>query len=447
MSDSTDMQAELERGVALFAEARHAEAYGAVLDVAENAPDDPRLWELLGTIALEGDHPYQAYQAFTRLRELEDDENVLLSQLAAAYYAIDADTARTHAEEAVRRYPESAEARMWAKKMTRIDDTYDLLLDVGRAMCRQRRYADSIDLFAAALEMRDEPGAYLLLGRAFLALGDSENAAPLLEVAATEMPEDDSICVDVATAYIAGSRPDIAKAWLHQGARVHPRSAQVWHAIAGLALDEGDTARALQAANAAVKLAPNDAGAWKTASGAREASGDVIGARIAVDRSLALDPGNSAVWILGERIVGHSGDSELATHYRGMALRLEGMEPQVLGEPAPVYPEAQQLYAVIERNPTQVRAYRDRATVSGLLGLPERALYYLGMVVRDIAGDWTPELLVERAGLLLDLGRVAEARASCESALFLDPESDRARQALDVVADAESRTPGESGVR
>ena len=100
MSDPTDIQATLERGVALFAEARHAEAYSAVLDVAEAAPDDPRLWELLGTIALEGDHPYQAYQAFTRLRELEDDEDALMSQLAAAYYSIDVDTTRALAEEA-----------------------------------------------------------------------------------------------------------------------------------------------------------------------------------------------------------------------------------------------------------------------------------------------------------------------------------------------------------
>ena len=341
----------------------------------------------------------------------------------------------------------SAEARTWASKMARIADEYDLMLDVGRAMCRQMRYADSIDLFAAALEMRDEPEAYLLLGRAFLALGEVENAAPLLEVAAAEMPEDDSICVDVAAAYVAGDRPDIAKAWLHQGARVHPRSAQVWQAIAGLALDEGNAQRALQAADAAAKLAPEDAGVWKIAAGAREASGDVGGARISVDRSLALDPSRSAVWILGGRIVERSGDSGLASHYRGMALRLEGMEPQGLPAPAPVYAEAQQLYDVIQRHPAQVRVYRDRATVSGLLGLPERALYYLDMVVRDIAGEWTAELLVERAGLLLALGRFAEARSACGSALALDPGSKRAREALDVIDDAEARAAGEGGVR
>ena len=358
------MQATLERGVALFAEARHAEAYSAVLDVAEAAPADPRLWSLLGTIALEGDHPYQAYQAFARLRELEDDEDALMSQLAAAYYAIDIETTRALAEEAVERYPESVEARAWAEKMRRIEDVYDLLLDVGAAMCRQLRYADSIDLFAAALELREEPEAYLLLGRAFLALGEAENAAPLLEVAAEAIPGDDSICVDVAAAYIAGGRSDIAKAWLHQGARVHPRSAQVWQAIAGLALDEGDTPRALEAAEAAAKLAPDDAGVWKTAAGAREASGDIERARIAADRSLALDPAHSAVWILGGRTVQRSGDSGLASHYRGMALKLEGMEPQGLTPPAPVYAEAEQLYATHPTRPSEVRAYRDRTTVS-----------------------------------------------------------------------------------
>ena len=141
------------------------------------------------------------------------------------------------------------------------------------------------------------------------------------------------------------------------------------------------------------------------------------------------------------------GDSGLAAHYRGVALRLEGMDPQGLGEPAPVYAEAQQLYDVIQRDSAQVRVYRDRATVSGLLGLPERALYYLDMVVRDVTGEWTAELLIERAGLLLALGRFAEARSSCGPALALDPRSQRARQALDVVDDAESRATDEGGVR
>jgi Flp pilus assembly protein TadD len=447
VSETRDIQATLERGVACFAEGNHGEAYSAILDVAEAAPDDPEVWYLLGTIALEGDHPYQAYQAFTRLRELRDDEDALMSQLASAYYAIDVETAGALAGEAIERYPESPEARAWAAKMERIEDTYDLLLDVGRTLCRQQRYADSIDLFLAAVEMRDEPEAYLLLGRAFLALGEAENAAPLLEVAAEALPEDDSICVDAATAYVAGGRTDIAKAWLHQGARVHPRSALVWQAIAGLVLDEGNTERALQAAEAAAKLAPEDAGVWKTVAGAREASGDAVGARIAVDRSLALDPHHSAVWILGGRIVQRSGDSGLASHYRGIALALEGMEPRGLSEPAPVYAEAEQLYGTIRQRPSEVRAYRDRATVCGLLGLPERALYYLDMVARDIEGDWTAELLIERAGLLLASGKFDEARSSCGAALALDPGSKRARQGLEVIDEAESHAAGEGGVR
>ena len=174
-----------------------------------------------------------------RLRELEDDENALMSQLAAAYYAVDVDATRALTAEAIERYPESVEARVWAGKMARIADVYDLLLDVGRALCRQTRCADSIDLFAAALEMRDEPEAYLLLGRRSWHWV-RWRAHPAARGRGCCDPEDDSICVDVAAAYIAGGRLDIAKAWLHQGARVHPRSAQVWQAIAGLALDEGE---------------------------------------------------------------------------------------------------------------------------------------------------------------------------------------------------------------
>jgi tetratricopeptide (TPR) repeat protein len=439
------MQATLERGVALFAEARHGEAYSAILDVAQAAPDDPRAWELLGTIALEGDHPYQAYQAFTRLRELDDDENALMSQLASAYYAIDVDATRSLADEARERYPESIETRAWAEKMDRIADDYDLMLDVGRAMCRQGRYADSLDLFAAAIEMRDEPEAYLLFGRAFLALGDAENAAPLLEVAAAALPDDDSICVDVASAYVAGGRRDIAKAWLHQGARVHPNSGLVWSAIAGLALDEGDVARALEASEAAVRFAPEDASAWKVAAGARESEGDIFGARIAVDRSLALGAADSALWILGARIVGRTGDAGLASHYRGTARRLEDLDAGETTDPRPVETEAQGLETAIAQGRADARAYRDRASVAGLVGLPERALLYLNYVARDVAGEWTAELLIERAGLLLALGRIDEARASCESALAADPASERARRAIDAV-EAASRASAEGGV-
>lgn len=436
MGETVDIEARLERGLSLFADGRHGEAYGAVLDAVQASPGDPRLWDLLGTIALEGDHPWHAYQAYTHRRRLQDDEDAVLSQLAAAYYAIDVPAARAHAEEAASRFPDNSEARRWGAKMARIADEHDLLIDVGCTLCRQLRYADSLDLFVAAMEIRDTPAARLWLGRAFLALGQAADAAPLLESAASVLQHDPTICVDVAAAYTAGGRADIARAWLEEGARGHPGSAEVHEARARLALDQGDAVSALAAAETAIRADPDSPGAWLAAAGAREAAGHMERARIAVDRALALEPSRPDGWSLGARVVLSDGDPGLASHYQAMAARMRGGRPVETGPPSALRSEIDRLYAHVLRDPGEVRAYRDRATVNGLLGLNERALYYLDLTIRDVARGATPELLVERAGLLLRLGRFQDARASCEDALRRDPGSEHARRGLDAVIEA-----------
>jgi len=433
MAQTVDIEARLREGLSLFAAGRHGRAYGAVLDAVEASPADPRLWHLLGTIALEADRPWQAYHAFTRRRRLQDDQDAVFSQLAAAYYAVDVPAARAHAEEAAARFPQNVEARRWAAKMAGIADERDLLVDVARTLCRQGRYADSLDLFVAALEIRDSPEVRLWLGRAFLALAQAADAVPLLESAAIELPDDPSICVDVAAAYAAGGRPDIARAWLEQGARVHPTSAKVRAAQARLALDQGDVETAGGAGERAAHLAPGDPDTWLTAARVREAFGDPQGARLAADRSVALDPGRAAGWNLAARLVEADGDPGLAAHYRAAAVRLAADVHPDTATPLPLRTEIDHLYARIVQTPKEVRAYRDRATVNGLLGLPQRALYFLDLTIRDIAGGPTPELLVERAGLLLRLGRTDEALALCEEVLRMDPQSDLARRGLEAV--------------
>lgn len=439
MTQAPDIETRLRDGLSLFADGRHGEAYGAVLDAVDASPGDPRLWEFLGTIALEGDRPWQAYQAFTHRRRLQDDEDAVLSQLAAAYYAVDLPAARAHAAEAVGRFPDSVEARRWAAKMERIDDMRDLLIDVARTLCRQRRYADSLDLFVAALEMRDSPEARLWLGRAFLALGRAADAVPLLESAAAELPGDPTICVDVAAAYAAGGRADVARAWLEQGARVHPRSGDVGAALARVALRQGDAHWALAQAERTARAAPDDAGAWLATAEARDAAGDRQGARLAVDRAVALDPDRVSGWRLGARLVEADGDAGLASHYLVRAATLVGEPPPETTRPGSLRTEIDRLYARIVRNPEEVGAYRDRATVNGLLDLPQRALYFLDLTIRDIAREPTPALLVERAGLLLRLGRTEDARTSCEEALRLEPTNEPARRGLEAIASAGAR--------
>ena len=438
MSSKTDMDATLERGLAAFAEARHAEAYDAVAQVVEANPGDPRLWDLLGTIALEGDRPWHAYRAFTARRALQDDVDALLSQLAAAYYAIDIAKSRELSAEASARFPEHPEVRMWAGTIGSIDDTRAMLVHVGRTLCRQRRYADSIALFVAALEMADGPDARLWLGRAFLAMGKAADAVPLLEAAAAGISGDPSVFVDIARAYEMGGRVDIARAWLLSAANVHPEAAELREALARLALQAGDTATASSQSEAAVRLASESAGAWLVAAGAREATGDVERARLAIDRSLALDASSAHAWALGARVVQAAGDTGLASHYRGMAAHLAGTQPAETQPPGPLPAEVEQLYGIVTRDPAQVRAYRDRATVAGIIDLPERALYYLDLVIRDIAGGATPDLLVERAGLLVRTGDAAGAHAAVDEALRLDPSSGRAAAAKAALPGAET---------
>lgn len=437
MSNMTDVETRLSNGLSLFVDGRFDDAYRVVLDVVETSPGEPRLWQLLGSISLRGGRPLHAYQAFTRLRELEDDAQAQFSQLAAAYYAVDVSAARAHAEEAIARFPDDVEAQEWAAKMARITNEHDLLIDVGRALCRQGRYGDSIDFFTAAIESSDSPQARLWLGRAFLAHGEAENAVPLLESAASEIPEDPTIGVDVATGYSAGGRDDIAHVWLDEALRVHPKSADVNEAVARMALDEGDIVLASSAAARAVEAAPEGAGAWLITAGTFEAAGDMASARIAVDRSLALDPAESAVWSLGARIVRTAGDPGLASHYQAMAARLVPAPAVETQEPGSLQHEIDQLYTHVQKDPVQIRAYRDRATLNALLGLTDRALYYLDLVIRDVVAKITPELLVERGGLLLQLGHLEEAGAAFGEALRMDSGSSRARSGLDAVSQAD----------
>jgi tetratricopeptide (TPR) repeat protein len=148
MAEAIDVEAQIATGITLFADGRFDEAYGAILDVVEVAPRDARAWRLLGNVALRGARPLHAYQAYTRMREIEDDLDARLFQLAAAYYAADITASRSHAQEVASSHPDSSEAAAWVEKMDTIADERDLVVDVGRALCRQARFDEAIDYFA-----------------------------------------------------------------------------------------------------------------------------------------------------------------------------------------------------------------------------------------------------------------------------------------------------------
>ena len=82
-------------------------------------------------------------------------------------------------------------------------------------------------------------------------------------------------------------------------------------------------------------------------------------------------------------------------------------------------------------------ALRNRATVYANLGQVERALEYLRLLTERLPQFETEELARHKGSLLLRLGDPVEARQSFERALELDPDSHRARlaiQRLDALA-------------
>jgi tetratricopeptide (TPR) repeat protein len=271
------------------------------------------------------------------------------------------------------------------------------LLAFGREKLREGNLEEAYGIFQSALQIKPEYAeAYGLIGQTFYAARDFGTAAQYLRRAvALNPPKKDLYLNNLGILYAQQGQLDTALVMFQRALTVGIREAEVYRNIGLLLASRGDTAEALGAFRAAVDHRPNV-------------------------RSMYLEMMRTA-----------------AAEFQPNE---EGQE------------QYRKLQAALERGVTEADLDRfDRESFAAMLRASKAsAQYFLDLADHqqrfgDLEGArrtlaealaWNPDHLefnLRAAGVLLQLGRLEEARAAAEAASRLDPRSDPARQMLNQV--------------
>lgn len=142
-------------------------------------------------------------------------------------------------------------------------------------------------------------GMKLLPGTALLALialsGCAGLSRPGESVSTTPASDNNAVVALVQSAKqdAAAGRLPAAAANLERALRIEPRNAVLWHELARVRLDEGQSAQAEQLANKSITLAGQNnnlrAENWRLIGHARAQNGDHTGAQNAFNKAKELD--------------------------------------------------------------------------------------------------------------------------------------------------------------
>jgi superkiller protein 3 len=403
---------------------------------ARQHQDDPDMWQLLGNIALAEGQGGKAAEAFAVCQRLTGSSTETLLKLALSHYlALDLKRATGFVDLALLDDPNNADARTWKNKLGSIDSRHKMLVEVGRSHCRAGRFQQGADLLKQALEAGDSYDARLYLGKALLALGEIEGSLRELEAASVMNPEDPEGSISLAMAYAVSGRLDDAERIYRRVSKRHPDNLEALLGRAEILLGRNDTAAATEAIGRALKLAPGSPEAWLLRARALCARSKFSEARACTDHAVYLDINSALTWSTGAGILEACGELPLSRIYSEMAHRLAGgpagkpvARELQLGE---LSSEAAKLGAVLSTNSEYGWAYAERAVLYQVLDEPERALYYLDLMLESRPDD--VDVLCQHGGALLSLRRYADAVKSFQRALDVDPGNERAKRGVAIA--------------
>ena len=439
-----DRDALVGKAQALLAGGRPGEAVRYLRAAAASSSDDADLWRLLGGAALAAGMGEEAGVAFSRLQSLAGaDAETYLNLAVAAFYALDLERAREYATLALVEQPDNGEARAWERSLAGLGGAGDLLVEVGRAHCRVGRLERGVELFERALAADGPREARMYLGRALTGLGRYEEAAAQLEQALAAAPQRREVLVDLATARFFLGEHQRAAALYDEALNAAPDDTAAMVGRGQVELAAGHLDEAAELLHRALSIEADRSDAWFLLARVHRLRGEGGQLRAAADRALLLAGAAPAAWELAGRMLWSGAERGLARLYwdkagslspasRGGPAESEqaaaaGDEPAVTPDPVE---ELAALDVLVASDPGLAFAYRDRATIYGLLGEFEAAAAYLASLWERNPADRSTALACERGDVARAAGRFVEAAARYEEALALHPALETATAAL-----------------
>ncbi len=184
-------------------------------------------------------------------------------------------------------------------------------------------------------------------------------------------------CAVAMSAGLAGDRPG-AIAELERVAAERPKFAAGQQTLFEFLLDAGDTARATQVAEQAVRRFPSDPVFQVQLARALRCQGRLDDAQAAIDRAIALEPDEAGAFAAAAAIALDRGEPELAREHIQRALALSPGDPYVLirqadlvlltGDDAAAYAAVHEAVAAIRANPFFVMASEATRLEAALAG-------------------------------------------------------------------------------
>ncbi|MCK5213303.1 MAG: tetratricopeptide repeat protein, partial [Dehalococcoidia bacterium] len=358
-----------------------------------------------------------------------------LNLARSAYYSLDLERARDYIDLSTAENPDLALAKEWESALKAIPNHATFLVSVGRAHCCRGRFEQGLVLGLTSLKEQESVDGHLYAGRAMLALGKPTEAVEHLLRAREMDATSTELLPDLSSALaLAGDSAQSARIY-EDILTAAPDDVDALIGRAQLLLQEKDSSAARPLVKRLISLAPQHPETWILQSRTLADEGDTFNARLAAEKAIVSDSRSPLTWLAAAELMQMVNQTGLSQLCRGRAEFADtGKSHATAGEQPPVLPELSAEMAALDNAGLPdghiAEALRNRATVYANLGQVERALHYLRLLTTRLPQYDTEELARHEGSLLLKLHDSSGARHAFERALELDPNSQRARLAL-----------------
>ena len=425
------------KGHALAALGRYDQATRFLQRACEVEPERDSVWGALGAAALASGNGEVALKAYARLQHsgVDPAENYL-NMARSAYFALDLERSKDYVDLALAENPTLESAKEWEAALGALPDHAAFLIDAGRTHARRGRFEQGLALLLASLKERDSAEGHLYAGRAFLALGRAAEAAEHLAIARKTNAQNAGLLTELASALALSGDTAQARQVFDEALAANSEDEDALLGKAELLLESGDSSSTRPLINRLIELSPVNPSVWFLQARTLAHDGRKVGARVAAERGVVHDTHSPVVWLAAAEIMSAIGQAGLSRLCHARAKFAEtGKTPADAFEESPTFPalstEIAELEGIELPDERMSEALRNRVTFYANLGQVERGLQYLELLLQRYPQSETEELRRHHGSLLLKMGDAKGARQAFERALELDPNSERARLAIE----------------
>ena len=414
---------------------------------ARHHPDDPAVWYFLGTTAVAAGQGELAVTAFTNHQRLTGaSAESFLNLAVASYFNLDLDRAKNFVELALLEDPQHDAAQSWQQRLEDITDEHSLLVDVGCTRCREGRFEQGLVFFQQALELKDSFPAHLYAGRALLSLDRYAEGISHLQAALEMEPDDIEAMTDLATACLLEGQETQAEQLYDRILELDADNIDALLAKGQMLLGVDSLEASRNCVEHALEIDSSRPKAWLLKGQLFQKGGDPEVARLCADHAIALELDSLVAWMVGAEMLQACGEGYLASLYTAKARRLHAGHEEIHSVPpsedlTEVSQEVAELAAFVSQHPDYLHAFRDRAVIYDAVDMLDRALHYLDVIRERWREQEDEQLVCLRGVVLLNLGRLEEAKQDFEQALEINPESAVAQQAMALAEERLAQAP------